>query len=124
MTPDEREVRRLEDLRYDALVRGDIDAFVACCHPDLMYTHSSGVTDTLDSYAEKLRTGYYVYHAIDHPITRIAIEGDTALVLGEMNADITAGGVEKRLHNLCLNVWVRPNGTWKFMAYHPTPLHG
>jgi ketosteroid isomerase-like protein len=122
MSPDEVAIRRGEDERYDAVRRGDVDAFVGYCHPELLYTHSSGTTDSLDSYAGKLRSGYYVYHSIDHPITRIVIDGDTALVLGEMNADITSGGVPKRLHNLALAVWVRSGSEWKLLAYHPTPL--
>jgi ketosteroid isomerase-like protein len=121
METDEDAIRRLEEERYDAVLRGDVAAFAACCHPELLYTHSTGITDTLDSYLGKL-AGYYVYHSIDHPITRIVISGDVALVLGEMNADITAGGIEKRLHNLSLAVWTRAGDTWKFLAYHPTPL--
>ncbi|HEY1485673.1 MAG TPA: nuclear transport factor 2 family protein [Micromonosporaceae bacterium] len=121
MNQDETAVRRLEDERYDALRRGDLDAFAACCHPRLLYTHSSGGTDTLKSYLDKLRAGYYVYHSIEHPIERVVIEGDVALVQGEMNADITAGGVDKPLRNACLAVWVRSEGTWKLIAYQPTP---
>jgi ketosteroid isomerase-like protein len=47
--------------------------------------------------------------------------GDTALVLGEMNADLTAGGVRKQLRNNALAVWVRDGGTWKLIGYQPTP---
>jgi ketosteroid isomerase-like protein len=119
--PDVAAIIALEQRRYDAVVAGDFDTFVAVCHPDLIYTHSSGATDTLDSYVEKCRAGYYDYHAIDHPVTRIVLHGDVALVMGEMNADITAGGVCKQLRNSCLAVWVRDGGTWRLLAYQPTP---
>lgn len=118
---DERAVRELEDRRYDAVVAGDFDGFAALCHPDLVYTHSSGVTDTLASYLEKCRNGYYVYHAVDHPVTKIVVVGDTALVLGEMNADLTAGGTRKRLRNKALAVWVRDDGRWLLLGYQPAP---
>jgi ketosteroid isomerase-like protein len=122
METDESAIRRLEDERYDALLRGDITAFAAHCHSQLLYTHSSGGTDTLESYLAKLREGFYVYHSIDHPISQIVITDDVALVLGEMNADITTGGTEKRLHNKCLAVWVRNETSWSLLAYAPTPL--
>lgn len=119
--PDTQVVTELERRRFAAVVAGDFDGFAALCHPDLIYTHSTGVTDDLDSYLARCRAGYYVYHRVDHPITRLVIAGDTALVLGEMNADLTAGGVRKQLRNSSLAVWVRDGGTWKLIGYQPTP---
>ncbi|WP_037363132.1 nuclear transport factor 2 family protein [Amycolatopsis orientalis] len=118
----EAAIRALEEERYTAMASGDIDAFAALAHPELAYTHSNAVTDTLDSYREKLRSGYYVYHRIDHPIDRIVISGDTAVVVGEMHADITAGGTRKTLANKALAVWVREDGRWLLLAYQPTVL--
>jgi uncharacterized protein (TIGR02246 family) len=118
---DEQAIRELEDRRYAAIVAGDFEGFAAVCHPDLVYTHSSGATDTLASYLEKCRAGYYDYHRVDHPVDRVVVVGDTALVLGEMNADLTSGGVRKQLHNSALAVWVRADGSWKFVGYAPTP---
>lgn len=119
---DEEQVRALEDRRYDALVAGDWDAFAACCHPDLSYTHSSGEVDTRDTYVDKLREGWYAYHSIEHPVDRVVVNGDVAMVFGQMRADITAGGVEKRLDNECLSVWVRDDSGWLFYAYAPTVI--
>ena len=55
------------------MVAGDFDDFAALCHPDLIYTHSTAVTDTLDSYLAKCRDGFFDYHRIDHPITKIVV---------------------------------------------------
>jgi hypothetical protein len=99
-----------------------VDAFAAHAHPDLAYTHSNAVTDTLESYVDKLRSGFYVYHRIDHPVDRILVSGDAAVVVGEMLADITAGGTRKTLANKALAVWVREDGRWLLLAYQPTVL--
>jgi len=120
--PDAEAVTELERRRYAAMVAGDFDDFAAVCHPDLIYTHSTGVTDTLESYLEKWRGGFYVYHRIDHPVTRIVVNGDATLMLGEMSADLTAGGVRKRLRNSSLAVWVRSGATWQLIGYQPTPI--
>lgn len=123
MTSDvEATVRSLEDARYAAVLAGDFAAFAAHAHPDLAYTHSNAVTDTLESYLDKLRSGFYVYHSIDHPVDRITVAGDTAAVVGEMHADITAGGLRKTLANRCLAVWVREADRWLLLAYQPTVL--
>ena len=117
---DEIILRELEDARFDALVAGDFDAFASHCHPDLLYTHSNAVVDTLDSYLAKCKDGFYDYHHIDHPIDKITVLGDAALVFGEMKADLTTGGTRKQLDNESLAVWVRDRDTWKLLAYQPT----
>jgi hypothetical protein len=43
-------------------------------------------------------------------------------VIGEMHAEITAGGAEKRLANRCTATWVRDGGRWLLLAYAPTVL--
>jgi 3-hydroxyisobutyrate dehydrogenase-like beta-hydroxyacid dehydrogenase/ketosteroid isomerase-like protein len=124
MNHDAEQIRELEDQRYDAMVAGDFDGFAKLAHPDLAYTHSTGDTDTLESYMEKCRAGFYTYHRIDHPVDRITVAGDTAIVVGEMHAELTAGGVQKTLANRSLAVWVRSGGDWKLLGYQPTVIPG
>ncbi|GGG16280.1 hypothetical protein GCM10007304_33010 [Rhodococcoides trifolii] len=115
------EILDLETKRYQAVVDGDLDAFRSFCHPNLVYTHSDGSRDTVASYVNKVETGFYVYHRIDHPTEDVLVAGDTAVVVGEMNASITANGKDKELVNNSIAVWVRENGTWLLLAYQPTP---
>ncbi|MBY6678029.1 nuclear transport factor 2 family protein [Rhodococcus sp. BP-332] len=115
------EILDLEDRRYQAVVDGDFDTFRSLCHPDLVYTHSDGSRDSVASYLEKVESGFYVYHRIDHPTDDVLVSGDTAIVVGEMNASITANGKDKDLVNNCIAVWVRENGSWLLLAYQPTP---
>ena len=117
---DEQIIRDLEDARFNAIVTGEFDAFAELSHPDLRYTHSNAVVDTLDSYLAKCRDGFYVYHSVDHPIDKITVIGDVALVFGEMKADLTAGGTHKQLDNGSLAVWTRTGPTWRLLAFQPT----
>jgi len=117
---DEATVRELEDRRFNAVVAGDFQDFAACCHPDLTYIHSNAAVDTLETYMQKCLAGHYRYHSIEHPIDKVSIWGDIALVFGEMRADLTVGGVRKQLDNVALAVWVRTAGGWKLLAYQPT----
>jgi ketosteroid isomerase-like protein len=50
-------IRQLEDRRYAAIVRGDYDAFRELCHPDLAYTHSTGISDSLDRLPGEVHPG-------------------------------------------------------------------
>jgi ketosteroid isomerase-like protein len=73
---------------------------------------------------DKCRQGVYVYHRIDHPVEQVKIIGDVALVMGEMQADLTIRGTRTSLDNTALAVWVRAGSSWKLLAYQPTPKPG
>ncbi|MEE3850938.1 nuclear transport factor 2 family protein [Gordonia sp. LSe1-13] len=110
-----------ENDRYTAAIAADEDAFRRIAHPALTYAHSDGRRDTLDEYLAKLVSGALDYHSIEHPIADVVISGDTAVVIGEMRAELTVGGRRKNIDNTCIAVWVRENGLWLLLAYQPTP---
>lgn len=118
---DETEVRTAEDRRYRALVEGDLGTLEELFAAELSYTHSSGVVDTRDSYLAKLRSGYYVYETVEHPVDRVEVVGDCAIVVGRMVAGLRVQGTPKRLNNLALAVWTRARGAWRLLAFAPTP---
>lgn len=115
-------IKRLEDERFKSIVEKRYEDFAKLAHPDMTYTHTTGVTDTKDSYLDKLFGGFYDYKWITHPVNKIKVFGDLALVFGEMHSELIAGSVEKKLHNKSLAVWKKENNEWLFYAYQPTPL--
>lgn len=114
-------IQRLEDQRYRAVLTGDLETFEGLCHPRLVYTHTGGNRDSLKSYMDKLRTGALQYHRIDHKSEKITVIGNTALVLIQTTADLTVNGSHKAMKCNALAVWVNEAGSWKFIAYQPTP---
>ncbi|WP_301850197.1 nuclear transport factor 2 family protein [Rhodococcus pyridinivorans] len=117
-------IRDLEDARYKAMLEHDLARFTELSHPELVYSHSSGGVDTLESYLDSMRSGIYEYHEVNHPIDFVRIVDDVALVVGEMNADLTISGRPTTLRNKCLAVWKRTESGWRFLAYQPTPVTG
>ena len=109
-----------EGRRYRAMLAGDVATLDEVCADGLSYAHSSGVRDTKSEYLGKLRSGYYVYRRIEHPVERVEVLGDTAIVVGRMTADVEVQGTPKTIDNLALAVWTRASGTWRFLAYAPT----
>jgi hypothetical protein len=110
-----------EDRRYAAMLDGDLDVLDELCADELSYTHSNAVRDTKAEYFAKLRERYYVYHRIDHPVERVEVAGDAAMVVGSMTADLDSGGVRKTIDCLAVAVWIRSAGAWRLLAYVPTP---
>jgi ketosteroid isomerase-like protein len=122
VTDDTRAVLAAEDRRYAAMVAADLAALDELCADELSYTHSSGVRDTKAEYFAKISSRYYVYHRIEHPVERVEVVGDSAIVVGRMTADIDVDGRPKTIDNLSLAVWTRTGGTWRMLAYAPTSL--
>jgi hypothetical protein len=121
---DEKAVLAAEDRRYRAMIDADLDALDELCADELSYAHSSGARDTKSEYLEKVRSGYYDYRRIDHPVERVEIVGDTAIVVGRMTSDLLVQGTAKTIDNLALAVWTRTDGGWRLLAYAPTSLPG
>jgi hypothetical protein len=119
---DVRAVLAAEDRRYDALLGPDLPTLERLFHERLSYAHSSGVRDTKAEYLAKIENGYYVYSRIDHPVERVDVLGDSAVVVGRMTADLTVAGTAKTIDNLALAVWTRAEGEWQLIAYASTPL--
>ena len=113
-----------EDRRYRAMLEGDLAGLERLLADEVSYAHSSGVRDTKDEYLAKVRSGYYVYRRIDHPVDRVEVVADTAIVVGRMTSDLEVDGVAKTIDNLALAVWVRRDGDWQLLGYAPTRLPG
>jgi ketosteroid isomerase-like protein len=121
LTP-ENEIRTLEDRRYKAMLGGDIVTLSDILSDDLIYSHSRGERDNKADYIRKVKEGIFRYVEISHPIDRIAIFGDSAVVWGRMMAHAIVAEETKELNNAFLAVWVKQSGRWRFVAYQPTPL--
>jgi hypothetical protein len=119
---DVRAVLTAEDLRYQAMIDADLPELDRLLADQVSYAHSSGVRDTKAEYLQKVRTGYYDYWRIDHPVERVEVVGDTAIVVGRMTAHLGVDGVAKTIDNLSVAVWVRTAGDWRLLAYAPTTL--
>jgi ketosteroid isomerase-like protein len=119
---DVRAVLAAEDRRYRAVQDVDLTTLDTVFADDLSYAHSSGARDTKAEYLAKISSGYYVYHSVDHPVDRVAVSGDSAIVVGRMTADLDVDGIRKTIDNLALAVWTRASGRWRLLAYAPTPL--
>ena len=116
------QIHQLEGQRFNTIVAGDWTAFADLCDDELVYTHATGVVDTLETYVKRLRAGHYAYHRMDHPIDRvIVLNSDAAIVVGQMYADITAGGADRQLSSNTIAVWARRPEGWRLVAHQSTP---
>ena len=93
---DVQDVLAAEDRRYRAMQDGDLATLDELCADALSYAHSSGTRDTKSEYLGKIGSGYYAYRRIDHPVERVEVVGDTAIVVGRMTSDVEVQGASRR----------------------------
>jgi ketosteroid isomerase-like protein len=121
MTSD-KEILSLEDKRFAAMINKDFGALEAMVHEKLLYTHSSGVTDTKASWLESIKTGKVKYKSAACSERKVRILGDVALINGRAQIEADIGGQPRTLKLLFLNAWTRTPQGWKFVAWQSCPM--
>lgn len=117
-----REIRALEDRRYQAMIAMDLDALGALLGDTLVYTHSSASVDDKTSYIEGIRAGKFVYKKAERSDERIDVYGDVVVCAGEANFDLVVRGTPKKLRSRYLNVWSKGASGWQMVAWQSTPI--
>ena len=86
----EKEILDLEDKRYAAMCGGDFAALERMLHDELLYTHSSGLTDTKATWLASFRSGKAKYKSAVRSDQKVRLAGDTALVTGRTTIEAEA----------------------------------
>jgi ketosteroid isomerase-like protein len=109
--------------RTTAMVGGNINAIAALLDERLIYTHSSGLTDSRDSYIAALNRREYTYHSIETVKTEHSIvEGDYVILNSLMAASITvkSSGQTVSRQMKVTEIWVRRADGYRLIVSHST----
>jgi ketosteroid isomerase-like protein len=117
----EKEILGLEDKRFGAMIARDFAGLEKLVHGELLYTHSSGLTDTKASWLESMKSGKTKYKSVNCSDRKVRIFGDVALVTGKAAIEAEIGGQPRSLKLLFLNAWTRTAQGWKFVAWQSCP---
>jgi ketosteroid isomerase-like protein len=121
MEMSEKEILGLEEQRFKAMIARDFAGLDKLVHAELLYTHSSGVTDTKASWLESMKSGKVKYQSASCSERQVKFFGDVALVRGKAAIEAEIGGQPRTLKLLFLNAWVRTPQGWKFAAWQSCP---
>lgn len=106
--------------RRAAMIAGDAEALGALLAEELVWTHSSGKTDTRDSFLEGIASRSVTYLRLDVDDVSVWQHGDVFVCHGLLNGLASRDGVEKSLRNRFLAVWVRSPGAFRMIAWQST----
>jgi len=118
----DKEILGLEDKRFGAMIARDLAALEKLTHDQLLYTHSSGLTDTKASWLESIKAGKAKYKSVDCSERKVRFLGEVALVNGKAAIEVDVNGQPKSLRLVFLNAWTRTPQGWKFVAWQSCPL--
>jgi ketosteroid isomerase-like protein len=117
----EKEILGLEEKRFAAMIAGDLGALEPMVHEGLLYTHSSGITDTKASWLDSMRSGKVKYKSASCSERKVRVVNDVALVNGKAHIEADIGGEPRTLKLLFLNAWAKTPQGWKFLAWQSCP---
>jgi len=120
----QREIRALEDRRYQAMIAKDADTLDRLLGDGLVYTHSYGGADTKATYMDGVRSKKWDYQSVERPIEQIQVYGDTAVITGHVKINILSEGKPKLLNSRFTNVWVKGAQGWQMVTWQSTPIQG
>jgi ketosteroid isomerase-like protein len=119
---DAAEVLAADEARYAAMIAQDFGALGRLLADDLLYTHSTAVTDTKAEYLAALRSGKYRYRAARTEGVTVRVHGTIAIVNGRGFIEVDVEGVPKSLAYVFVNVWVRTPAGWQMTALQSTSV--
>ncbi|WP_395726126.1 nuclear transport factor 2 family protein [Nakamurella sp.] len=108
---DEEQIRAVDDRRTAAMVAGDLPTLRELIADDCRYVHSTGVSDTKDSYLAAIESGALAYTWIGTAEHIFIRAGDAMLVPHEMRAELVRSGVPEPYRSRAVAVWrATPDG--------------
>jgi ketosteroid isomerase-like protein len=117
----EAAVRAAERALYDAMVTRDFDALGRLLAPDLVYVHSTAVSESRDRYLAGVAQGLYEYTSIESRDVRF--RGNDRIVLEDGVCDMQVGakgGPAMLIHLIFVLVWTKSEAGWQLLHRHAT----
>lgn len=117
------EIAVAEQALYRAMIAQDFAALDAILADDVLYIHSTAVTETKDGYIAGVRAGLYEYGSIESDEVTVRRYGDVAVQTGKVRMLVGARGRPKALINLLFTLlWKREPDGWRLWQRHATRI--
>ena len=98
-------LRQADERRTAAMVAGDLDTLRELIADDCRYVHSTGASDTKESYLASIESGSLAYSWIRTAEHIFIPAGDAVLVQHEMRAQLVLDGVPKPYRSRAMAAW-------------------
>jgi ketosteroid isomerase-like protein len=115
------EALKAEDARYAAQTTNDFGALQRLYGDDLVYVHSTAVTDSKASYIDRQRSGLH-YRVMKPSDVKVRVFGCLAIITGRGDYEVTQNGQDSSPHLLFTAVWAKRGPDVQFVSWESTPV--
>ena len=115
------EALKAEDARYAAQTKSDFNALERLYGDDLVYVHSSAVTDSKASYIDRQRSGLH-YRVMRPSDVKVRVFGCLAIITGRGDYEVTQNGQDSTPHLLFTSIWAKRGPNVQFVSWESTPI--
>jgi hypothetical protein len=121
--PREAQIRRLENLEREAVLKSDSLALYGKLWSPTMVIHTpANVVGTIEGTKAQLRSGNLSYLSFERDIEKVTFKGNVAIVMGgekikPQGKQLNAGKLVTRRFT---HVWMNSNNTWSIIARQAT----
>ena len=106
--------------RFAAMISADIDALQRMLADDVVYTHTSGTTDTKATFVDSIRTGRLRYESIEPRSVDAHASGAIAVVTGQAAVRVRSNGSPASFDIRFTEVDALRGGRWQLLAWQST----
>ena len=117
----EASVLEVQADRFRAMTEVDIAALDAILADDLVYTHTTGRSETKGEFLASIQ-GMVKYRSIAPKESQVRIYGDIAVVNGESAMHVSAGERQIFMDILFIEVYHRNDGDWQLVSWQSTRI--
>jgi hypothetical protein len=119
----ESEIRRLENLERESVLKGDsLVLFDKIWSPDMVINTPNNVVGTVEGTKALLRSGGLNYLSFERTIEKITFNNNVAIVMGEerIKPQGKQNNAGKLVTRRFTNVWMYSNNNWSIIARQAT----
>jgi ketosteroid isomerase-like protein len=119
---DHQRLRQADAERRQAMIAADTSALARLLAEDLIWTHSSGKTESKGEVIKALAEGAVAYEALEMTQDRVLCSGENYVHQGVLSGRAVRNGETKLLNARFLSVWRETQGQLQMVAWQSTQL--
>lgn len=118
----DNEVKEAEKKWATATTSNDFATLEKILGEELIYTHSTGVTDSKRVFIDNLKNNVRKYTSLDYESSEVKVIGNTALLTAKGRLKVTTNGQPTDSKISFLHVYLKRNGAWQLVGHQSARL--
>lgn len=121
---DEQAIIQLDKQRFDAQINKDTITLNLLFSNDLIYTHSSALTESKQEFVRKIGNGQWDYREVNIEKVQARIyHKNTAVINGTAKINLWQTDKMITIYLAYTDIWVKKKGKWQMVSWQSTRIN-